>query len=240
MFCSISISVGVNQSTFISWSRRNLTVCLTFTLPIIKAVINFHFHQFNGFGQCTFTSIRQHSDNLVPGRFGAFELVVKCGEMRLLRLSLLSSHQAARTESESAEGAWQRDRGTLSGRIFKVGRGVKNIGSWGTDGVEENTKLKNRSGRLHQVGGESDKHVTYFRSLALLLERQSLVWVLILSCKGVQVIWCSFYIMLQKANHAWILWDVMDQKLFSFFCIDLFPFLKLCKNVQKKYPFAYI
>ena len=39
-------------------SRRNLTVCLTFTLPITKAVINFHFHQFNGFGQCTFISVR--------------------------------------------------------------------------------------------------------------------------------------------------------------------------------------
>ena len=180
---------------------------------------------------CSITIVCQHPDNLVPRRFGAFEVVVKCGEMRLLRLSLLSSHQAARTESESAEGAWQRDRGTLSGRIFKVGRGVKNIGSWGTD--EENTKLKSRSGRLYKVGGEGDKHVTYFRSLALLLERQSLVWVLILSCKRVQVNWSSFYIMLQKANYVLIFWDVMDQKIVQFFCIDLFPFLKLCKIVQK-------
>ena len=136
MLCSVIISVGVNQSTFISWSRRNLTVCLTFTLPIIKAVINFHFHQFNGFGQCTFTSIRQHSDNLVPGRFGAFELVVKCGEMRLLRLSLLSSHQAARTESESAEGDW---RSLTEGQWDTF---WKNIQS-GTLG-EENAKLSNR------------------------------------------------------------------------------------------------
>ena len=75
-------------------------------------------------------------DNLVPGRFGAFELVVKCGEMRLLRLSLLSSHQAARTESESAEGDW---RSLTEGQWDTF---WKNIQS-GTLG-EENAKLSNR------------------------------------------------------------------------------------------------
>ena len=87
---------------------------------------------------CSITIVCQHPDNLVTRRFGAFEVVVKCGEMRLLRLSLLSSHQAARTESESAEGAWQRD-------TF-----WKNIQS-GT-GSEEYRKLRDgRSGRKYKV-----------------------------------------------------------------------------------------
>ena len=178
-------------------------------------------------------------DNLVPGRFGAFELVVKCGEMRLLRLSLLSSHQAARTESESAEGDWRSLTEGQWDTFWKIFQS-------GTQG-EENAKLSNGVAKIQnwEVGDnaklECDKHVTYFRSLVLLLERQSLVWVLILSCEGVQVNWSFFFIRLQKANHANILWDDMDKKLFSFFCINIFPFLKLCKNVQKKQgPSAYM
>ena len=134
--------------------------------------------------------------------------------------------------------SWRRleepDRGTV-GHILeeysKWNRGVKKMQSWATEwkkiqswraGVGDYTKL------------EGDKHVTYFRSLVLLLEWQDLVWVLNLSCKRVQVNWCSFYIMLQKANYVLIFWDVMDQKVVQFFFASISFWSWSCARLCKK------